>query len=480
MNITAPLRNRARERPEAIAYIRDDGTALSFRELDRAVDHAARSLRHAGIVEGDVVVPVVASHERAFVLQAALARMGAAAAAPTVSPKHATAFVVSDTAQATMHPRTFTVRDDWFDPVAAADAPPVAMHPGGDAVAIVIQSSGTTGTVKNIALSHRMFLLRHAAQATRLPLPTVLRQVCMRRPSSSYGYSARMRVLAAGGTIVHATTAEELIEATARHRVTRLSAPPFWLERIAAALPAGSRALASLEQVEVGGSFVPEPMYREACERVCATLYTNYGVTEAGFLAGGPLASLDRAAGAVGRLAPEVEVEVLDEQGRTLPPGALGTLRVRTPQAARAYFDAPEASQATFRDGWVITGDIVRLHADGNLEIAGRESEHIDVGGYKVPPHGIEAALLTLDAIVDAAAFGVPGPTGITVLAAAVVTRGEVDRDALVAAMHRHSPRFAPAFMMRVDAIPRNEAGKVLRRELVAQAIAAGLAGPAR
>ena len=478
MNLTEPLRRRAAERPAATAYVRPDGTSSTYRELDQVVDHVAHRLSRSGIVEGDIVITVAASHFRGFVLQVALARIGAAAASPTLHASHATAYLVDDPAQAALHERTTLVDDGWFDAAAAARAAPAPMHRGGDTVAIVIQSSGTTSAVKNIALTHRMFLARHAAQSSAIPLPAEVRQICVRRPSSSYGFSVRMRALAAGGTIVHATTEQEVIAMTERFRVTRLSAMPFWLERIAAALPEGSRALATLEQVEVGGSFVPDVVYRMAVERVCRMIYTNYGVTEAGFVAGGLLSTLDRAAGEVGRLAAGVVMQALDADGRVLPAGETGTLRVRCgDQQAHSYVDALEASRATFQDGWIMTGDVGRVTADGRLYLGGRESENIDIGGYKVHPRPIEDALRSVHGIVDAATFGVPGPNGITVLGAAIVTRGEIDRNALEATMRLRSPGAAPAFLMRVTAIPRNEAGKVLRRELVAQAIASGAAG---
>lgn len=475
MNLTEPLRSGARDAPAAIAYVRRDGSRLDYRALDRAVDHAAHRLLRGGIVAGDIAIVAVESHLRVLILQIALARIGAAAASQGLSAEHATAFVVEDASIYAERARRIPVDDGWFDPAEAEHATPVPMHPGRDAIAIVIQSSGTTGAVKNIALSHRMFLARHAAQASRLPLPADLRQICMRRPSSSYGFSTRMRTLAAGGTIVHATTGREVIDMTARHRVTRLSAPPYWIERLAAALPTRSPALASLEQVEVGGSFVSEALFRQARERVCATMYTNYGVTEAGFLAGGLLSSLDREHGEVGRLADGVEAEVVDAQGRAVATGEPGTLRVRTAQQASGYVDAPEDARATFRDGWIMTGDAARLDADGRLFLGGRDSENLDVGGYKIHLRPIEEALLRVDAIVDVATFGVPGPHGVSVLGAAIVTRGEVDPRVLEDVMKRHSPAIAPAFLMRVPAIPRNEAGKVLRRELVACAVAAGL-----
>ena len=474
MNITEPIRRIARDRPDAVALIRRDGVAMSFRELDGAIDHAAHALAHAGVKAGDVVMVILDGPYKVVVLQAALARMGAAASTPTLPPQYAAASLIDWATQSALHPRPIVVDDRWFDRTAIAASAPYPMHAGDDAVAIVIQSSGTTGDQKNIALSHRLFAARHAAQAHRLPLPDDLRQICVRRPSSSYGFSVRMRAWSAGGTVVHATTADQVIAMADRHRVTRLVAPPFMLDQIAALRTARNGPIASLAQIEVGGSFMPEPLYIKACERVCPVIYGNYGVTEAGFVAGGPMASFDRSAGEVGRVAPGIHVEALDPDGRVLPPGETGVLRVKCDQAASAYVDAPEASRTTFRDGWIYTGDVGRVGADGSLVLAGRESEQINVGGWKISPLPIERALLSLDAVADAAAFGVNGANGITMLAAAVVARSPIDRQALADAMRTHSPNAAPTFVLQVDAIPRNEAGKVLRRELAALAAARG------
>ena len=474
MNITEPIRRIARDRPDTVALIRRDGTVTSFRELDRAIDPAAHARAHAGVKAGDVVMVVLDGHFRVVVLQAALARMGAAASTPTLPTRYAAASLIDRAAQAALHPRPILVDDRWFDATAIAASPPYPMHAGDEATAIVIQSSGTTGDQKNIALSHRVFAARHAAQAQRLPLPDDLRQVCLRRPSSSYGFSVRMRAWSAGGTVVHASTPAQVVEMADRHRVTRLVAAPYMLDQIVAARPARSGPIASLAQIEVGGSFVPEPLYVQACERVCATIYNNYGVTEAGFVAGGPMATIDRTGGEVGRVPPGIVVEAIAPDGRVLAPGEAGVLRVKSDQSASAYLDAPDASRATFRDGWVVTGDVGRVGANGVLVLAGRESEQIDVGGYKISPFPIERALLSLDTVVDAAAFGASGPNGITMLGAAVVARGPIDRRALAEAMRRHSPRAAPNFVMQVDAIPRNDAGKILRRDLAALAASRG------
>lgn len=474
MNITEPVRRMARDRPDAVALIRRDGSTTSYRELDRAIDHAAHRLADAGVKAGDVVIVVVDGHYKVVVLQAALARMGAAASTPTLPARYAAAKLVDGATHAAQHPRTIVIDDRWFDRTAIAASPAYPMHAGDEATAIVIQSSGTTGDHKNIAMSHRMFTARHAAQAHRLPLPEDLRQICVRRPSSSYGFSVRMRAWAAGGTVVNATTPEQVIAMAERHRVTRLVVPPYALDRIVAARSSRDGPIASLEQVEVGGSFVPETLYAQACQRLCPVLYDNYGVTEAGFIAGGPMASLDREGGQAGQIAPGLLVEAIGPDGRVLPPGETGLLHVRTEQAANAYVDAPEASRETFRDGWIVTGDVGRVDADGMLVLAGRESDHIDVGGYKISPLAIERALLSLEVIVDAAAFGARGTNGISELGAAVVAHGPIDRRALADAMQRHSPRAAPNFVIKVDVIPRNDAGKILRRELAAIAASRG------
>ena len=110
------------------------------------------------------------------------------------------------------------------------------------------------------------------------------------------------------------------------------------------------------------------------------------------------------------------------------------------------------------------------------LSLIGRRGELISLGGYRVQPSVIEEALLSIAAIEDAAAFGAPDARGVTRLCAAIVTRSPLDAASLQATLRAKLDVFAPTFVIRVEKVPRNAGGKIMRDALVAMANDAGLA----
>ena len=475
MNITDTLRVLARERPDAVAFVRPRGGKVTLREFDRQVDHLARRALAVGIKPGEVVLVAVERPLRLLQLELALARIGAAAAPPTIDRAFIDQRLIQGEAPPEARPGRHFV-DAWFDATPLHDAP-VPTHQDPDAASIVFSSSGTTGTPKAIPVTHAQLAARIAVADAGAPLPQVPRTICVPRMSSGAGFVTVLRVLFAGGTIVSAATPEEVVAAVERLHVNSLRIMPVWIERLVAALPARARPLAALEKIEVGGAALSPALCRLARERLCEHVFIHYAATETGYLAGGPVDQLDLERGDVGRLAPGVDVEAQDAGGGVVPRGSDGLLRVRAPGCATRYLGLPEASAETFVDGWVVLPDVGRVATDGNVILGGRASDMINVGGYKVNPGTIEDALLSLDVIEDAAAFGVAGANGTTQLCAAIVLRGPVDRATLDARVRERLGNLHPSLVMQMTNIPRNENGKILRHELVSMAQAAGVPG---
>jgi acyl-coenzyme A synthetase/AMP-(fatty) acid ligase len=125
------------------------------------------------------------------------------------------------------------------------------------------------------------------------------------------------------------------------------------------------------------------------------------------------------------------------------------------------------ASEAAFRDGWFVTGDLGSVSPEGWVSIQGRASEVINAGGVKVSPDAIEEALLAHPAICDAAAFGFPDSFGVDEIWAAIVTAPDTDLASVTAACRARVGNFTPRFLLLLTQIPRNENGKIVRRELM-------------
>jgi malonyl-CoA/methylmalonyl-CoA synthetase len=182
----------------------------------------------------------------------------------------------------------------------------------------------------------------------------------------------------------------------------------------------------------------------------------------------------ERRAGTVGPPVSGVELRVTDEEGRPQPNGKVGVLEVRTAQMFAGYWRKPDDTRAAFRpDGFFITGDLGRLGEDGVVTIVGRAKDLIISGGYNVYPKEVEAVISRIDGVTDSAVVGVPHPDfGEGVIA---VVEREFGRVELTEAsiIHRLKGELAtfkvPKRVLLVDALPRNDIGKVQKHLLQEQ-----------
>lgn len=174
--------------------------------------------------------------------------------------------------------------------------------------------------------------------------------------------------------------------------------------------------------------------------------------------------------GTQGRPVPGNQIRIIDpETGAALPPGEVGEITVSGPGNFKGYWRQPEATARTLRGGWVHTGDMGRLDAEGYLSFIGRLKEMIKVSGYSVFPEEVEAILVKHPAVAQAAVIGVPDAEKGEVVRAFIVKKAGQDLDAaaLAAWCREHmAPYKAPREVRFIDALPATGAGKVLRRLL--------------
>ena len=199
------------------------------------------------------------------------------------------------------------------------------------------------------------------------------------------------------------------------------------------------------------------------------TIWEGYGLTETSpaltWTAIGGVAK----PGSVGRPLPGVELRLIDEGGEDVDPGDPGEIVVRGPNVFKGYWSDAEATERAFVDGWFRTGDVGVLDDDGDLFIVDRRRDLVIVSGFNVYPREVEDVLLRHPAVADCAVVGMPdGRTGESVRAIVVLREGAQESpDALIEHCRRSlAPYKVPARVDVVQAIPRNAAGKVLRREL--------------
>jgi acyl-CoA synthetase (AMP-forming)/AMP-acid ligase II len=468
VNVTEPIRRIARLTPEAVAIVCADDTTITYAQLDRTIDrmtvYAARLGLRAGDIAGLAILPP--DEAPSLILALALARMGVASAAPSLPEQHMRLCFQASRPGRPAEPGRVAFDASWMmERPAAADQPPVPIHDEPNAILRIFASSGTTGVAKHIPISHELMTRRVFGYELGLGGGRCTRMITIGL-GIAWSICTVLRTLWQGGTIV-LFHGDNPIAAIRKHRVTWVVASPVALRTLLDAAPAGPGRLASLETVEVGGSTLPDTLQRQAVARLCPGVVSLLGSAEGGGIAGAPVSALGSRPGAVGFVFPGVKVEAVSDDRSPLPPGSEGILRIRSDTVADGYFGEAGPASEGLVGGWFYPGDIGTVWPDGMLSLSGRTSELINTGGVKVSPAVIEAGLLALPSVTDAAAFGVPDASGLHRIWAAIVASEPIE-DAVLAAYCDKAPGGnAPQVIFQVEALPRNENGKIKRDVLI-------------
>ncbi|GAC1572266.1 MAG: fatty acid--CoA ligase family protein [Novosphingobium sp.] len=352
----------------------------------------------------------------------------------------------------------------------------------GDGIAIQLFTSGTTAAPKAAILRHAnlvSYILGTVEFASAEEDDAALMVV---PPYHIAGISALLSSIYAQRKIVMlpAFTPEAWIALVERERVTNAFVVPTMLARIVETLKTGAPAkVESLRAIAYGGGKMPLEVIREALARFPHAAFTNaYGLTETSSTIAllGPdehraaLASDEPLVQArltsLGKPIPTVEIEIRDEDGKALPPGEAGEIYVRGDQVSGEY----KEKSALDAEGWFPTRDAGWIDEDGYLYLSGRADDVIVRGAENLSPGEIEDVLLAHPAIADACAVAVPSVEWGEAVGIAVVCReghavpGEGELKDLIRARLRSSR--VPEAVRVCDALPYNEMGKLLRREV--------------
>jgi acyl-coenzyme A synthetase/AMP-(fatty) acid ligase len=248
--------------------------------------------------------------------------------------------------------------------------------------------------------------------------------------------------------------------------IAHVVASPVQLAALLAAAP--GPAVGKRGALAMGGA-VPPALAAAAEAALGCPLLSMYGTTELGACAIREAAAQDGL-----RPLPGVHVAVTDAEGRPLPEGETGHLRLIAPGMALQYHDDPVETLRRFRDGWFLPGDLARLQG-GLIHLAGRADEVVNIGGMKLDPDEMDRLIAGRGLAAEAAAFRHVDPDGRERLMIASVTDSDAAFDRLRREVAAAVAGRFPVGHYRVDAIPRNEMGKPLRRAL-AESLARRLA----
>jgi acyl-CoA synthetase (AMP-forming)/AMP-acid ligase II len=481
MTVVELLRAAARDEPDRDAYV-DPDRRLTFGEWDRAADGVAAWFADAGVRPGDVVALLLPSCvEYAVCYQAA---MRLRAVTTGINPRLGPAEIGSILERTA--PRVLVCADGMVPPEGAgvvvrradlrsAEATrPRAWPPGepSDLVAIV-WTSGTTGMPKGATFDHAN-LAAVAAGAGELGAPHDRRLAPL--PFAHVAYMTRpweeidKRIT----TVIPPVPwrAGDALQVMDRERVTvGQGVPTQW--RLVLDHPDFDAAdLRSLRIAGTGAATVPPDLVREMEERLRCPVVIGYTSTEAAITTGTrPGDPPDVIARTVGRAREGVEVEVVGDDGRPVPVGAVGRVRCRSGAVMRGYWRDVGRTAEVLADGWLTTGDLGRLDEHGYLTLVGRHVEMYIRGGYNVYPAEVERVLAEHPAVAQVAVVGEPDPVLGQRGVAFVVARGDVPTlDALRACVARVLADYkAPDALVVLDELPLTSMGKVDKSALTAR-----------
>lgn len=349
-----------------------------------------------------------------------------------------------------------------------------------DDLVVLPYSSGTTGLPKGVMLSHRNLAVNVVQTAVQQDLAEGERLIGILPFYHIYGLTVVHNLgLWRGATIVTMPRFElgGFLDILEGQRITRAFLVPPIILALAKHPAVDGRDLSALHLIMSGAAPLDEGIEAAAGARVGCVVTQGYGMTEASPVTH---ATSDKPGsarpGSVGPLVSNTEGRIVDPAtGVDVEPGTDGELLVRGPQVMRGYLNNPEATAATVdSEGWLHTGDIARVDADGYFSIIDRVKELIKVKGYQVPPAELEAVLIGHPSVTDAAVIPVPDEASGEVPKAFVVLSQPIDADALMAYVaERVSPYKRIRQVEVVDAIPKSTSGKILRRVLIDQERAA-------
>jgi long-chain acyl-CoA synthetase len=490
-NLTDVLSRSVAACPDRVAIKRDE-REITYAELDAAAARVAGLLRAKGVRPGDRVGVMLPNVEYFPVAYYGALRAGAAVVPMNVLLKEReVAFYLRDSgakllfawhqfadaahagAEQTdadcvlVEPEAFEALIERCEPLAlVGDREP-------DDTAVILYTSGTTGTPKGAELTHAN-LLRNvevtidvfgldpgAIALGALPLFHAFGQTCSLNATMAVGGTL---------TLIPRFDGAKALRIIERDGVTVFEGVPTMYGAMLHAADAGDADVSTLDVCVSGGAAMPVELMRAFEGRFGCMVLEGYGLSETSPVASFNRRDRERKPGSIGLPVDGVEMRVVDADGNEVAQGDVGEIEIRGHNVMRGYWRRPDATAEVIdADGWFRTGDMGRVDEDGCFFIVDRKKELVIRGGYNVYPREIEEVIYEHPAVREAAVIGVPHDELGEEVAAAVALKDGADAtaaDIRAFVKERVAAYKYPRHVWLVDELPKGPTGKILKREI--------------
>jgi long-chain acyl-CoA synthetase len=367
------------------------------------------------------------------------------------------------------------VRPGEFEQLAMSHEPDDGMaERAADDTAVILYTSGTTGTPKGAQLTHSNLRMNCTFASKALgsfsPDDVLLGALPL---FHSFGQTCTMNCAVLRGccvTMLPRFDPEKALEIIERDRVTVFQGVPTMYNAMLHANRADSVDASCLRVCNSGGAAIPVELIRGFEDKFGCAILEGYGLSETSPVASFNHPDRERKPGSIGTPIEGVEMQAWDDDGNEVPQGEVGEIVIRGHNVMKGYWERPEATEEAIDEaGWFRTGDMAKVDEDGYFFIVDRKKDLIIRGGYNVYPREVEEVLYEHPAIKEAAVVGVPDEAlGEEVGAAVVLKKGEsLDPDEIKAYVKDQMAAYKyPRRIWFEDDLPKGPTGKILKREI--------------
>src|SRR3954465_13708849 len=345
----------------------------------------------------------------------------------------------------------------------------------GDDTAVILYTSGTTGTPKGAELTHDNLLGN---------VETILSTLIEMQPNDVvlgalpffhvFGLTCGLNSSVCAGaalTLIPRFDPDHALEIIERDRVTIFEGVPTMYVAMLHSEKADSADVSTLRLCVSGGSAMPGEVLRAFEDKFGCKILEGYGLSETSPVASFNHPDRERKVGSIGTPIEGVEMRVVDEDGKEVEQGEVGEIAIKGPNVMKGYWRKDEATDEVMDDGWFHTGDMAKVDEEGYFFIVDRKKELIIRGGYNVYPREVEEVLYGHPAVQEVAVIGVPDdrPAGGVCAVVALKAGESLDEQAVIAYCKERLAAYKyPRTVQFRDELPKNATGKILKKELKA------------